>query len=295
MAGIDEFAPDVDLNEAPEIPESPAEPETPVDTKVEQPAEQKPAEPKPEEHKQQKLVPLEALHESRIKEREARQRAEQIERDFQERYKKLEERLEKLANPPPAVPRFEEDPASHLLHQVEATKAELAQVRQTSEQARQSQELSAFEARIAQDTQAAEMAFAKEKPDYLSAVSYLQQVADKNMQMMGVEDPAVRQAQIRKDALAMSLKALQLGKSPAEVAYNLAINYGYRASVPRETSDAAKKIESIQEGQKTQSMPSGGKPSPTLTLAALEQMDDEDFNKLVDDDASWKKLIRQMQ
>ena len=95
--------------------------------------------------------------------------------------------------------------------------------------------------------------------------------------------------------MAMSLKALQLGKSPAEVAYNLAINYGYKSNnVPRETQDPNKKIETIQAGQRTQAMPSGGKASPTLTLSALETMDDDDFDKLISDDASWKKMIRQM-
>lgn len=283
---LDSIAPDVDFNAEPEAEVPVAEVKLDVPEKVVE-------EQKTEEHKQQKLVPLEALHESRMKEREWRDKAAQIEREAADRFTKLEQRLEKLANPPPAVPRFEDDPAGNLQHQIAATQAELAAVRQTSEQARQVQEVVAFEQQIATSTQAAEVAFAKDHPDYLAAVQHLQNIADKNLQMMGVEDPSARQAQIRKDALAMSLKALQMGKSPAEVAFQLAVNYGYRAT-EKEASEAAKKIGTIQEGQKTASMPSGGAKQVTLTLAALESMDDDDFNKLVDDSASWKKLISQM-
>lgn len=289
---LDSLAPDVDLNEEPEaaLPEGSAPdikieiPEPKVDVKEE---------PKAEEPAKPKLVPLEALHESRIKEREWRDKAAQIEREAQERFQKLEARLEKLVNPSPVVPDFATDPAGNLQHEVATTKAELADLRKVADQSRQTQEARDFEQRIASDTQASEQAFAKDHPDYLVAVQYLQGIADKNLAMMGVEDPIARQAQIRKDALAMSLKALQMGKSPAEVAYQLAVNYGYKAATAP-SSDAAKKIETIQAGQKTASMPAGGSKQTTLTLSALEQMDDDDFNKLVDDPKSWNKLVKQM-
>ena len=289
---LDAFAPDVDLNAEPEA----ETPEPVVEQEVQQEVKEEPKveEPKVEEQRPPKLVPLEALHESRAKEREWRQKAEAIEKDSQERFQKLEQRLEKLMNPPPPVPDFATDPAGHLQHQVAETKAELAAVRQNSEESRKAQEIQVFEQQIATSTQQAEQVFMKDHPDYLAAVQHLQTIADKNMEMMGVEDPAQRQAQIRKDALSMSLKALQMGKSPAEVAYNLAINYGYKSGVTNQVSDAAKKIQSIQEGQKTQTIPSGGKVATTLTLAALETMDDDDFNKMVDDPNLWNKMIRQM-
>lgn len=288
---LDSIAPDVDFNAEPEAETPVAVPEPQLEVKEPEVKETQAVEPaKP------KLVPLEALHESRIKEREWRDKAAQVEREAKERFEKLEQRLERLANPPPAVPSFADDPAGNLQHQVAETKAELAAVRQESANARKNQEASEFEQQIATTTQASEVTFAKEHPDYLGAVQHLQAIADKNLLMMGVGDPAQRQAQIRKDALAMSLKALQMGKSPAEVAYQLAVNYGYRAgSEPaKAASEAAKKIETIQAGQKTGSLPAGGSKTTALTLSALEQMDDDDFNKLVDDPAQWNKLVRQM-
>ena len=284
---LDSIAPDVDFNAEPEA----ETPETSVPEAPEiQEAPEAKAPPVEAPEKPQKLVPLEALHESRIKEREWRDKAAQVERDAQERFKKLEERLERLANPPPEVPDFAQDPAGNLKHNLDATRAEMEAMRQSAEQSRSVQEAQELERQIASTTQAAEQIFAKDHPDYLGAVKHLQDVADRNLQMMGLDDPVARQAQIRKDALAMSFKALQMGKSPAEVAYNLAVNYGYKAT----QTDTGKKIIALQEGQKTAAMPSGGSKASAVTLATLEGMDDDEFNKLVDDPSSWSKLIRQM-
>lgn len=290
---LDNIAPDVDFNAEPEAEKPVAAAEVVIDAPVK---EEPKVDVKDEPAKAPQLVPLQALHESRIKEREWRDKAAAIEKDSQERFQKLEARLEKLVNPPPAVPDFNTDPAGNLKHEVEATKAELASIRQTNEESRKVSESQAFERQVAESTQAAEQIFAKDHPDYLDAVRHLQGIADKNLVMMGVEDPAARQSQIRKDALAMSLKALQMGKSPAEVAYQLAVNYGYKAGSEqvKEASEASKKIDTIQAGQKTASLPSGGTKQTTLTLAAIEAMDDDDFNKLVDDPVQWNKLVRQM-
>lgn len=285
-----DFAPEVDLNEEPAADPAPAAEPTPEPAAT---APETPPAPEPEA-KPQKLVPLEALHESRMKEREWRDKAAQIEREAQERFQKLEQRLEKLVNPPPPVPKFEDDPAGHLRHQVESTQAELAAVREQTAAQRAAQEQEQMIAQISRVTQAAEAEFAKANPDYLDAVKHLQQVADRNLEMMGVADPAARAEQIRKDALAMSAKALQMGKSPAEVAYQLAKNYGFKAAAPTPGADPSRKIQNIQEGQRTAAMPAGGTKPAGLSLAALEQMDDDEFNKLVEDDAAWKKLVRQM-
>lgn len=290
---LDSIAPDVDLNAEPEVVEETPAPEPQLDLT---PKEESKEVVKEQQKEAQKLVPLEALHESRIKEREWRDKAAQIEKESQERFQKLEQRLEKLVNPPPEIPRFEDDPAGHLMHEVEATKAELASVRQQSEQFRQIKESETFEQQIVASTQAAEVEFSKDHPDYLLAVQYLQTIANKNLQMMGLDDPSARVSKIREDALAMSLKSFQMGKSPAEVAYQLALNYGYKAGSgqAKEASDVAKKIDALNEGKKTASLPAGGSKQTPLTLAALEQMDDDEFNKLVDDPAQWKKLISQM-
>lgn len=274
---------------APEVTEEPQEeiqvqPESQAEAQPE--PEAKP-EPEPAQEPARKMVPLEALHESRIKEREARARAEQIERDAAERFARLEERLNALSKAP--IPTFEQDPAAHLKHQVESVRGEFEPVRQTLEQlTRQQQEQQAI-AQLAQATAMSEAEFAKATPDYFPAVEHLKKVLDSNLQVLGVTDPATRAQEIHKQMLQLSHGSISQGRNPAEVAYQMAKNYGF-AGAPK----AAPSIETLQKGQKaTPSMPSGGKPEANLSLTALEQMDDDEFNKLIDDPKAWRKLISQ--
>ena len=176
-----------------------------------------------------------------------------------------------------------------MKHQTEAVRAEIEPIRQQLEQSRQQQEQSAAEARLTQAVSMAESEFAAKTPDYLDAIAHMQKVADNNLQIMGVDDPVQRAQIIRRDAMAMAVRALQAGKSPAELAYQVAKNQGYAPAATNKT------IENIQKGQKASpSMPGGGQKPPmeSLSVTALADMDDDEFNKLIDDPEKWKKLMR---
>lgn len=292
MAGLEEFAPDVDIEaelakEPVEVEEAIApEPEPTPEVTAEVPEAAPEAKPKVPDG----FVPHGALQEERARRQAATARAEAAEREYADKMAKLEKRLELLANPPPPVPKFEDDPAAHLKHQTEAVRAEIEPLKEQLAQNRQQQEQAHAEARLTQAVQAAEADFASKTPDYLDAISHMQRVADNNLQIMGVEDPAQRAQIIRRDAMALAIRALQAGKSPAELAYQVAKNQGYTAKAA-----GVDKIANIQKGQAASpSMPSGGQRAPTETvgLAALEQMDDDEFNKLIDDPEKWRKLMR---
>lgn len=292
---LDNIAPDVDIAaEMAKEPESepqsePAKEPVQQDMQLE-PAKEPATEPKQEPKQEppsppaQKMVPLAALHEERIRRRE-------IERQYAEQKKAWEDQVKQFQNP---VPKFEDDPANNLRHETETTKARLEQIERDVQQTRQEREARTFEQQIAVNTQAAEQAFSKVKPEYFTAVQYLQTIADKNLQLMGMDDPAARQAQIRQDAMAMSLKALQAGKNPAEVAFQLAVNYGFKVEQADVKNDPQKKIATLQQGQRAAaSMPSGGGKTAPMSIEALAQLDDDEFNKAIDDPAVWKKLISQ--
>jgi hypothetical protein len=89
--------------------------------------------------------------------------------------------------------------------------------------------------------------------------------------------------------MALAARALQSGRSPAEMAYALAKNQGY---APKAAPNADK-IANIQKGQKaTPSMPGGGqKASQGFGIEDIANMDDDEFNKMLDDD-NWKKMLR---
>lgn len=292
MAGLEEFAPDVDIEA--ELAKEPVEVEEPESTPEPEPTPEPVAEapeaPAAPVKVPDGFVPHGALKEEREARRAAIARAEAAEREYGEKMAKLEKRLEMLANPPPPVPKFEDDPAAHLKHQTEQVRAEIEPLKEQLAQNRQQQEQAYAEQRLTQAVSAAESEFAQANPDYLEAIAHMQKVADNNLQIMGVADPAQRAQIIRRDAMALAVRALQAGRSPAELAYQVAKNQGFTGSIAPN-----KVIENIQKGQKASpSMPSGGQrgSSETVSLAALEQMDDDEFNKLVDDPDRWKKLMK---
>ena len=119
---LENFAPDVNVQDTMDAPAETAEvsretetTETPADTKVDTP--------ETTEVKEQKTVPIVALHEARKQNQELKARYEEVERQAAERYAALEKRLDLIANPPKTVPTFEENPAEHLRQQTEELRA----------------------------------------------------------------------------------------------------------------------------------------------------------------------------
>lgn len=279
-----------DVNIAKELSEAPAEQAAPEPEKQEV-KEQK--EEVKETKEPEKMVPYGALHEARMKEREYRDQLKKVEQEAAERFSKLEQRLQSLAAPPKEIPKFEVSPLENLKAVNEESQTELKEVRKQLESFNQQGEMARQEQLVRQHTQLAEAEFSKTAPDYIDAVGHLQRVVDSNLQVMGIESPAERAQIIQQQALGLAQQALKAGKSPAELVYQMAKNYGYQAKKTEVKEET--KIEQIKKGQESsQSLGSGGKADVPLTLKSLEAMDDEDFAALVEDDKRWKKLIQQM-
>ena len=287
MAGLDDFAPDVDIQaemdsptevveavEAPvvEAPPTP-EPVTPVEV-----AEAPKPKPPPG------FVPLGALH-------EARERNQRITSEYEAKIAAIEARLEAINNPPPKVPTFDEDPANNLRMELDRTRKEMEPVKQQLQAHAEANERQKAEASLTQAVTSAEAEFTQANPDYLEAVAHFQKVSSNNLQLMGITDPATISQQLRNDAIRLSVQALRMGKSPAEVVYALAKNAGYAKSAP---AGGAQTLANIEKGQKaTPSMPGGGqKAAGDISIADINSMDDDEVDKLIGDDASWKKLLR---
>lgn len=274
-----------DVNIADQLTEAPVEQAAPEPEKPEV-KEEKP----PEERK---MVPLEALHEARMKEREYREQLKKVEQEAAERFAKLEQRLQILQSPPKQVPKFEESPLENLKATAEESQSQLKEVQKQLETFNQQGEISRQEQLVRHHTQVAEQEFSKSTPDYVEAVAHLQRVIDNNLQVMGIESPVERANIIQQQALGLAQQSLKSGKNPAEIVYQMAKNYGY-APKKLETKEETK-IEQIKKGQESsQSLGSSGKAEQPLTLKSLEAMDDEDFDALVQNDKMWKKLIQQV-
>lgn len=295
MENLSTFAPNVEIPaedapvESPQQVDAPVASETPVATEAptEPVAEETPAEqPKP------KTVPLAALHEAREQAKRFREQAERVEREAAERFAQLEAKLAAIANPPKPVPSFDENPAEYLRHQTEELARKQREFDEMQSRLRQQTEeqtrAQAFVQQVTTQMQTYEETFRQQHPDYDDAVAYLQQVADQNLMVAGVEDPTLRKRMAWEQSLQLTANAMNKGQNPAEVAYKFAKNYGYRPK-----TDASKVVETAAKGtSKTQSL-GNGKAEVPFSLKQLEAMNDEELDSLIADDAKWRKMVRQ--
>lgn len=268
-----------------------------------QPKEEQPAdggEQQQEEPKSEKppkgFVPHSALHEERARRKELQRMNEELQAAQARQMAVMEQRFSQIQaamqQSRQQVPTFEEDPVNALKHGVEATQAEIAQMRawQAQEFQRQQaeQQHSAFlrqlESRVAEDIKE----FVEETPDYLDAIQDLRvRRAKQHMALGATEQQAVQM--VMQEEYQLAAAALQNGRSPAKAAYEIALAYGYTKKEAKEAADSAQKMEALQKGVKAQSLGSGGAPNKGVSAEALLQMSDEDFAAFMKS-GGWNKL-----
>jgi hypothetical protein len=250
-------------SEATETTETVAE-ETTAEAKPEVKAEETP--------KQEKTVPLAALHQARMENRETRAKMEKMEQAFQALLAK--------ANAP-QIPDFETDPAGHLAIKQQLLEQSVQQQAQQTQAQLRAQQEHAEEQRLRAQYSQIEADFAKNAPDYYEAAGYLNQHIQNHFLEQGYTQQEAEQhtfAQL-KHWLVTTANA---GMNPAQFAYETAKAQGYKA---KQQITPAQKIETINKGQQARSL-SGtpGKGNGGLTLEALADMDPDEL------DANWHKL-----
>ena len=264
--------------------------------------------PEPDNQEKVKLVPHQALHEERMRRQELQAELQSLKAQM-EQFKSLKEELESLRNKSDqsedqAIAKkeeelFEEDPIEALRLRTERLQKALEQAQNkvetseklTKEQIEQQQRLQEIQAR----TQADVASFMKENPDYPQAFEFLMESRIKELQALGLEDHEIQQT-LAQEALALSVSTLERGRSPAEAAYNLAKAKGYKPQTKSETptEKPTKDADSLEEqmkrleaGQKMAQSNSGGQSEGKLTLAAIESMSDDEFDRL------WAQLEKE--
>ena len=288
MENLDTFAPDVNIQET---MAAPAETTEPVNEAPE--PEQKAAEAPNEtpEAVEEKKVNLGALHEARRREREYRDKYQELEKQSAERFAALEKRLEDL-KPKPEVPTFEENPAEHLRVRTEEIAARqkafddarTAQESAFSEQAKQRQAIQSMTSEMERH----EVEFRGKTPDYDAAISHLQAVSESNLLAMGITDAAERRRITYQQFLQLTANALDKGQDPAQMAYTFAKNYGYKMKV-----DETRKVKAMADGQSSTQNMGNGKADMPFDIRSLANMDDDEFDAAIANDANWRKIIRQ--
>lgn len=263
----------------------------------EQPEQQE--EPKPEKPPKG-FVKHELFHEERMRRKELQAQLQQVSEKQEHQRRVLEERFNQLQNamlqqnqPRPQVPTFEDDPVNALKHGVESTQAELAQMRAWQQQEWQrnqaEQQQVAFmrqlEARVSEDLRE----FVAETPDYMDAYNDLLQKRYRQYIEIGYTPQEAQQA-VASDEYSLAADALRRGKSPASVVYALAKNYGYTKKEAKEAVENVQKMETLQKGVKAaQSLGSGGAATGKVTVDAIANMSDDDFDAFMKS-GGWAKL-----
>jgi hypothetical protein len=250
------------------VPETQPEPtQAAPETKPEPVAEQKPDQPK--------TVPHQALHEERTRRKEAERRAQQLE----ERFTQLLEKLGQGEKPKP--PSVDEDPVGVVKTHDQELKELREWQRQQSESVERENQYRAFVGRY----QASAQEFAREHPDFSAAYDHWQKSVVEELREAGWTDAEIPQ-QVRNFETSIAAKAFAEDVNPAQRIYNIAKRRGYSSKAEPKAED---KIATLQKGaQAAKSLSSAsGNQSPPLTLEALAEMDDEDF------DRNWDKVMKQ--
>ena len=132
-----------------------------------------------------------------------------------------------------------------------------------------------------------EQAFVARQPDYQNAIQHMHQLRTRELQVLGMDEFAAEQksaAELREFAY---ITAAQ-GRSPAEIAYNLAKARGYN---PTPTQDPQQRIQTAQRGTAAAaSLGGGSSTSGGVSARQLLAMSDDEFAAATSGD-KWRKLM----
>lgn len=223
----------------------------------------------------QKLNDKEGLakkeRELRRQEQAARQQmASQFEQQRQE-MARLQAVINQITNPAP-------DPEVNVVEALKYTQAQLAQRQQADlqrfQQQQQINQQNAFVNNLKTTVEDFEAEFAESQPDYHEASDWLVDMEQKRMEALGLPPAQAEQMAIR-TAIQMANMAVQNGRNPAEVAWNLAQQQGWKkagaapaagaqpaaGAAPNVQQQAAEKLAQLRAGQDAaKTMNGGGNP-----------------------------------
>lgn len=256
-------------------------------TKAQEPKKDSQPEGEKKDDKSENKVNYGALHEERMRRKEAAERAKKAE----ERAAALEEQLKRYAQP--QEPSYDDDPVETMRRKQEMIeKVLIAQANQTMKQ-KQDQE---YWGRVAES----EAAFKRDKPDFDDAAKFLAESRLKELtQHIGFSEQEAQKI-LADEVKWISDKAYADEVNPAERFYNLALARGFtpaQAQQAVEQNNAiSEKLDRIEKGMKTnRSLPPASKSlNSDLTAEALADMNVDALSNLrgdTDFDKAWKKLF----
>jgi hypothetical protein len=198
-----------------------------------------------------------------------------------ERLAQLQERKASGAQASDPEPDRAADPALHQawqMRQYQRALSELYQHQQAAAQAAAVQHQGNIAWRLEQE-------YAQNgHPDYYERVKYIKARRARELELIGITDEAERARMVNQDSQMLVSTALRQGRNPAEVAYRLAEEWGYKSAGGSGGSGQEKIRELARKqaaGQSLQAMGGRAAQAP-LTLEAIAALDDEAYEKLLE-------------
>ena len=253
----------------------------------------------PEEHqeqqpeKPQKTVPLAALHEARAKEREAKQRIEQLERTYAEgnaRLNQLIQTLQPQIQPQqPQIPDRDADPVSHFDARIGIQQRQIEQQNQFIQQQIQERAHQQQMEHLREYVRAQEVKYVNDRPDYNDAVNYLKEVDTRALMAVYGVDEGTAAAQVQSHLTALADRLARDGVNLPERVYAMAQAKGY---APKQ-HEVNQKLDVAKRGvAASRSLGSGSSTSNVLTIEALANMPADEFAQaLKADPAVWRRAM----
>lgn len=259
-----------------------------ADAGVKPDAEVKPVEKEvaqPEKPKEENKVNYGALHEERMRRKEASERAKRAE----ERAAELERQLQRFMQPRQEE-NLDDDPVETLKQRQDRIEKFLAaQANQSIEQSN--------DAKYWNKVKESELAYKRDVPDFDDAVKFLADSRLDELKDLGWSD-AEAQKVLKDEIKWIADKAYADEVNPAERFYNLAKRRGYNSQAKGEPKDisADEKLDNIKRGMETnkQLPPSSKSVRQDLTAEALADMNIDALGNLYGEsefDKAWKKLF----
>ncbi len=220
-------------------------------------------------------VPHSALH----SERERRKTAEAEAKRFREQLDAIATMRQQVASRQPEPLPPQDDPA-----QVEHLRQRLAQMEQQQTRFAQDADNQRLDQAESQQLQAAiassESEFRSAQPDYDDAVQYVIEARARELQLHGLNAVEVQQA-VAEEAQDIVRSAIRQGRSPAEMAYQIAQSRGYRPATPQQQpqGSAAATIAAIAAAKsqgRSLGQASGTTPQ-TVNADTIAAMTDDEF------------------
>ena len=244
--------------------------------------------PQPADTAAQATVPQAALHEERTRRQQAEERARQMEllnARMEERFRTLRETVTPRQQPqgPPAVDQDIFGAVKHMQQEQARTRSEIEGYKRQIQQEDYTKQLTDWGRNV-------EIEFRRVNPDYQQALDHLRQARGRQLQIWGMSPSAI-DYQLKHEEIQMLARAAAERRNPAEMAYRLAQEAGYRRGAAQQQPQDSQRHEidlnRIEAGQRQSGTLSnvgggGGRDIGDIEANDLLKMSDKEFGAWID-------------